>query len=333
MQEGGRAAMLLEGPKSESQSNNQMTSTEDTGILENCSRLLTDFEELDAFFQREGYLFFRELLDRSQMLRVKADFVRVLQQQGTVKSGAAEPVWTGVGAEHIDDDALYDLDSHREVWESSQVHSLMEKVFNEAVFMFRNIDIRFSLPSDERYLTPAHQDHFYIRQTPNFRTVWIPLMDIHREVGGLALARGSHKLGLLEHVEDEVAESYIFRGRKQKGIALDSIGEAWLTADYRPGDLLVFHSHTIHRALPNRSNKIRLSMDNRFQPLSEPRIWQAENTIPEMRKYRQEVMQMAEEEGADTELIESVLIEMMKLGLPAQQAHVKKMVAELGAEN
>ncbi|MGH9158716.1 MAG: phytanoyl-CoA dioxygenase family protein [Vicinamibacteraceae bacterium] len=68
--------------------------------------------------------------------------------------------------------------------------------------MYRNVDIRYALPRDERYVTPVHQDHFFIRQTPRFRTLWIPIMDIGEAVGGLALASGSHELGLLQPVDE-----------------------------------------------------------------------------------------------------------------------------------
>src|SRR5437868_5978451 len=132
-------------------------------------------------------------------------------------------------------------------------------------------------------MTPPHQDHFFIRHTTEFRTAWIPLMHVEPAMGGLALAERSHLSGLCDHVEHETAYSYIFRGRKQRGIPLDRIEQRWLTAEYRPGDLLLFHSLMIHRALPNFSDRIRLSLDTRFQPLRVPCNWQAQRTILEMR--------------------------------------------------
>ena len=303
-----------------------------TGNFENCNQFLHDFKELDTFFQCEGYLFFRDILDRKTMLEAKTDFVQVLQQQGIVKREGTEPVWTGKGMEHIDDEALYFLDSHKKVWESSRMQALMEKVFNESVFMFKGINIRFSLPSDKKYLTVPHQDHYYIPQTPNFRTIWIPVMDIEQGMGGLELIRASHKLGLLEHIEDKEVESYILKGRNQNGIALDTISENWLTTEYRLGDLLVLHSHTIHRSMPNLSKKVRLSMDNRFQPISEPRISQAEKTILELRQYRKVVAQRAKDEGANLELTERVLLEMMRSGLSADRENIKKIIMKHNVE-
>ena len=39
----------------------------------------------------------------------------------------------------------------------------------------------------------------------------------------------------------------------------------WHTGDFAAGDVLVFHSHTIHKALPNLTpDRLRLSTDNRY---------------------------------------------------------------------
>jgi hypothetical protein len=80
---------------------------------------------------------------------------------------------------------------------------------------------------------------------------------------------------------------------------------------------LIFDSLMIHRALPNVWDRIHLSLDARYQPLAEPRTWQAGKTILELRHYRRQVREMALAEGASEELFEALLIEMMKQGLEA----------------
>jgi len=96
--------------------------------------------------------------------------------------------------------------------------------------------------------------------------------------------------------------------------------------------MLVFHSLMIHRALPNTSDRIRLSLDTRYQPLSEPRTWQAEKTILELRHYRREVREIAYAEGASEQLFESVLIEMMKQGLEAEKDNVRTVMEQMCQE-
>ena len=45
----------------------------------------------------------------------------------------------------------------------------------------------------------------------------------------------------------------------------------WLTTDYEIGDCLMFHSLTLHKALPKvTDNKLRVSLDNRYQSVQSP---------------------------------------------------------------
>ena len=91
---------------------------------------------------------------------------------------------------------------------------------------------------------------------PNAWTAWIPLAECPRELGGLAVMRGSHRRGPLPHAGDHCTRV--------------PEGQPWACADYEPGDVLLVHCHTLHRALPNRdpAGRLRLSADFRFRPAS-----------------------------------------------------------------
>jgi len=299
------------------------------GSLRVANDLIADADRLKLLLADEGYLFFRGVLDIGEVLTAKRDLVQRLREQGLVKPGSSEPIWTGAGMDRIDDVALYSLSSYQ-VLSEGPARMLAEKVFGEPVFMFKNPNIRYALPEHSMYVTPAHQDMFFIRGTTSFCTLWIPLMDLDQSMGGLALAAGSHKGGLRDHVEQQGVYSYVFRGRQQKGVLLEEIDEPRLSADYHPGDVLVFHNLTLHWALPNRSDRIRLSIDTRAQPASAPRTFQLERTILELRQYRAEVQRIATEAGASPQVFEAALIEMMKRGLPAKRDRVEAVIAELG---
>lgn len=49
--------------------------------LRTANHLLNDFGKLSAFYHEEGYLFFRNALDKHAVLRAKQEFVCVLRQQ------------------------------------------------------------------------------------------------------------------------------------------------------------------------------------------------------------------------------------------------------------
>jgi len=50
------------------------------------------------------------------------------------------------------------------------------------------------------------------------------------------------------------------------GVPVDEQEAAWHSIDFQAGDVLFFHSYTIHKALPNLSGtRLRVSTDNRYQ--------------------------------------------------------------------
>jgi 1-deoxypentalenic acid 11beta-hydroxylase len=291
--------------------------------------VLDDYGGLNQRYEEDGFLFFSELLDPDFVARVRDDFIRVLADQGVVQGGLAIPRATGAGVEAVDDNELYAVASYLELCESGELRDLLCRVFGEEVFIFRGTNIRYAIPHDDLHVTPPHQDHFFVGPNDDFRTVWIPLMRIEESVGGLAVARGSHRTGLRDHVEQEDAESYVFLGRKQKGVPLATVEEEWLTVDYEPGDVLVLHSHAVHRALPNRSDLVRLSLDARCQPSRTPITFQAGHTMLEQRQFRADVQALAGQAGLSGPVFELVVVEMMKLGLPANRETVERVAHDV----
>jgi len=289
--------------------------------------LLGDRARLDALFAEDGYLFFRDVLDATEVNRVKTDMMRVLSEQGVVKAGESEPIWTGAGLEQIEDTSLYALESYPALVEGS-VKTFAETIFGEPVFMQKGTSLRYSLPGGTAYVTPAHQDYYFIRGNDSFRTFWIPVMDIGAPVGGLVVAQGSHKAGLRPHNEQEVF-SYVLKGRRQSGVLLDDIAEPALTIDYRPGDVLIMHNLTLHWALPNVSDRVRLSIDSRGQPASAHRTFQMEVDMLTLRQYRKDAQRIAFAEGASEPQFEKMIIEMMKRHTPAESSAIRALMAEM----
>jgi len=142
---------------------------------------------------------------------------------GAVQPGASEPVWIGKSMGQIDDNALYALDSYVNLFEAQRMRQFVEKIFGQPVFISPGVNIRYAVPRADAYVTPAHQDHFFVRQTDDFRTLWVPHMDIDERVSPLALAARFYKHGLVEHVEQEDVYSYILKGRKQLGVPLPEV--------------------------------------------------------------------------------------------------------------
>ena len=89
-------------------------------------------------------------------------------------------------------------------------------------------------------------------------------MEDFRAVGGMKVLRASHRQGFVEH-ELRPEQKYAGWGLFDQRLA-ETGGQEWRTTDFKIGDCLVFHSHTVHGALPNLTpDRLRLSMDNRYQ--------------------------------------------------------------------
>ena len=61
---------------------------EANGLIGNREKLLRSLED-------DGYIFFRQLLKRDNVLRVKLDIIEVLKDYGVVDRDSLEPIWNG----------------------------------------------------------------------------------------------------------------------------------------------------------------------------------------------------------------------------------------------
>jgi hypothetical protein len=100
-----------------------------------------------------------------------------------------------------------------------------------------------------------------VQGTTEVFTAWMPLIDCPMQVGPLQVAAGSHTQGVFDfHI-----------GAGAGGIEIvDPLEGHWVSGDFAVGDVLIFHSMVVHKGVPNRSDKLRMSMDVRYQLASEP---------------------------------------------------------------
>lgn len=110
--------------------------------------------------------------------------------------------------------------------------------------------------------TPPHQDLLGMQGTPDAYTVWTAVSPCPRATGVLAVAAGSHRAGLRPYLA--------YPGARVAGCGAADLEGRWSAVDLAPGDAVVFHSLAVHRALPNRSHHVRLSVDARYQRATDP---------------------------------------------------------------
>jgi ectoine hydroxylase-related dioxygenase (phytanoyl-CoA dioxygenase family) len=234
--------------------------------------------DADALRQRaadEGYLFFKHLLPRDAVTKLRADMLSVVAQSGwrtpgrdvgdsTIDTAALDRV----PEEKLRTDIGVSIDAYHSVQKLPSLHrlphhpaliALYETLFGGDVLVHPRHIARMITPHKSMVPTPPHQDFPLIQGTSQTCTAWIPLGDCPRDMGGLTILRGSHHKGYIP----------IALAMGAGGIAAQLCPgeEQWLTTDYEAGDVLTFPAYTVHKGLPSQHrNQIRLSLDVRYQP-------------------------------------------------------------------
>jgi len=251
-----------------------------TSDLYDATPLLGKPEALRAQASSDGYLFLRGYLSRDEVLQLRKEILEIIAEDGLLDpafpqlEGITSPeqvhrytveeiAWNGVGVPAHLYYEVQKLESFHALAHHPKMTALFKMLFDEKPFVHpRNIG-RIMLPHQSQKVTPSHQDYLHIQGAENTWTCWIPIGDLPKALGGLAVLKGSHEAGLLgvTHAPGAGGLESILCG----------LDYEWQSADYAAGDILTFHSHTVHKSTANLlPNHIRLSCDYRYQPSSSP---------------------------------------------------------------
>ena len=114
---------------------------------------------------------------------------------------------------------------------------------------------RFVYPGNSSAGVPAHQDISYNPHMSDFITLWVPLVDIDPECGGVTVYPGSDN-------------AQMNTKNMNHGIWFEDIDvSGYEPVDCAPmaaGDVLIFNRFLAHKSMANVSNRIRFSLDLRF---------------------------------------------------------------------
>jgi 1-deoxypentalenic acid 11beta-hydroxylase len=246
-----------------------------------------DYAALKAIYDEEGYLFLRGQLPEQAVQLVTEQLIDELVRQDVISADEHTAVHPAEEWPDVDDDAIHAHVGYDKLWHDPQTVALFEGLLGEAPWVFRQTIVRATAPKRAKGLTPPHQCSWFIQPNDDFRILWTALAPVNLTIGGLAVAPGSHKGGAVEHVVYKDSPSLQLPGNSIWGLPETAVPNSWAAAsDFRPGDVLIFHAHTIHKSLPNTSTdgRLRLSLDTRFQPASSERGFMSTHTQPEVRQ-------------------------------------------------
>ena len=232
--------------------------------------LMPDGPALAERMRRDGYLFLRHLLPPEAIRNVQRQVAGIARADGwlrrdhPVENAIADP--TGFC---VDPDPTY-LNTLRRINHLEDYHALkhhpalitlFERMLGGPILPHPRVLMRNIFPARDEYTTKAHQDFPNVQGSTEVFTAWIPLIDCPMAVGPLQIAAGSHTEGVFDF---QIAAG-------AGGIEItDPLEGRWVSNDFAQGDVLIFHSMAVHKGVPNRSDRLRMSMDVRYQLVSEP---------------------------------------------------------------
>ncbi len=264
-----------------------------------------DLDDLPALKQRmagEGYLLLRGLLDRDQIMDARRIVVNEL-----LKDGLINPDYPVMQARANKRARKYlireDLGRSPVIQKLGRAGRMVEfftGFLGGHVSPFDYVWVRTVGPGKAER---PHCDIVYMgRASQNLYTSWIPLGDVRRTEGALMILESSHllselkdgywrmdvdRLGFFDNVRIKHG-GLVFGGGYSMNPAKvqKEFGLRWLTTDFRGGDVLIFSPFTMHCTLDNASDRIRLTMDARYQLASEPvdERWVGQNPIAHSQK-------------------------------------------------
>ena len=223
-------------------------------------------EILRERMRQDGYLYFSGLLPEEATSPLYKAILSLCREAGWADAenrAQGEPRLEGAPAWWNVYDPLQKLELFHALPHRSELLRVVEALTEEPVLVHPRNIARITFPGAAFFTTPAHQDHPLIQGTAETYTAWMPLCDCPGALGGLAVLEGSHRF--------EILPVHSAAGPGGVTVNTDLPGCVWRSQDMQTGDVLLFHSLTVHAARPNiTTDSLRVSVDYRYQGVSQP---------------------------------------------------------------
>ena len=238
--------------------------------------------DLKSALEKDGYLFLRNIVDKKIIGNARHDIFKKLNEVDELSN----PFNEGIASGRSIRDKLFN--DRGQFWENISSTKSLRTVTNGKAL--ENIFTRiFEAPSigfDFIFLravaggkfTHMHCDAgFFTRKTQKVLTCWLVFTEVTLDRGPLFIIEGSHQFREIQ----EKYNGFDVDIHKNKKATIDihpvefakKRNTKILTAEFKPGDALIFGMYTVHGTFENhaKDNKIRLTCDIRFQPKNEPK--------------------------------------------------------------
>jgi hypothetical protein len=236
-----------------------------TQELKTHNHLIGDKAALDAAWEQDGYWFFRDVLDKGAVSRLRQSWIDELEKQKVIDPVGNAPTDKSVryngGSLETFPFRMEPIAAKRP-WPAfvaeKPINDFFTRLFQDDPFWVPIVEYRATPPQQDKNksrIDAIHQDGPFSPGRP-FRICWIPLAEIDAEIGGLMLAEGMASGRESYHPKTENGSN--------GPIPLEAIpADRWRRTTYQAGDVLLMNLWTPHTGLTNKSDRFRLSMDHR----------------------------------------------------------------------
>ncbi len=162
-----------------------------------------------------------------------------------------DPIWDEIYPR------IQSLEAFHSFFHQKQILALMETVTGKGAFVYPMKMARISTPGKIGFETPPHQDAHSHHAGPTMAGIWVALHDVTQAMGRVKVLPRSHTRGVRP----------VFRTQGVGGVQCEIYDDetTWHVSDFAAGDVLIFHSCTVHKAEPNTTtDTVRISVDTRF---------------------------------------------------------------------
>ena len=244
-------------------------------------------EQLRNSLNNDGYLLLRDVIDKNDITKARNDIFEKLNQVDELADPFSEGISSGRSRRdelHKDRGVFWEnvsnTESLRKITNGNNLKDVFSRIFGISSIGF---DFIFLRAVSGGKFTHMHCDAgFFTRKTQRVLTCWLVFTDITIDKGPLFIIEGSHKFSdiktkykgfdvdIHKHMKATIdTDPITFAQQRNSKI---------LTAQFRPGDALIFGMYTVHGTFENYADdkKIRLTCDIRFQPnneLKDPRYF------------------------------------------------------------
>jgi len=203
-------------------------------------------EQIEAY-RRDGFVFPIEILSRAEVEGFRGAFESLIERSREYSPKRFDRL-------HVYFDWAYQIVTHERLLD------VVESILGDDILVYGTL-VLAKQPHDLRYAS-WHQDSFYsgLHLTPS-TTAWIALTPSHHGNGCMRVIPGSHKLGSLDHENEDDPHMLNRRGERIKTDVNES--EA-VDVVLKPGEISLHESTLVHGSTPNMSDEPRIGFIVRF---------------------------------------------------------------------